>query len=80
MKYVQYAGWAVAGGFAIWVLWVIAGLGSIWVSVGIVGFVGLMVLINRITEKPSQRVGQPTPERRVTSTDIDRWGGGGAGL
>lgn len=76
MKYLKYTIWAIAGAIALWVLYVIAGLGNPWVSVGIVGFVLLIVLINRITKKPAHKTGQPTPERRVVSTDQDRWGGG----
>lgn len=76
MKYAKYTIWAIIGGFSLWVLYVIAGLGSPWVSVGIVGFVGFIVLINRVTRRPVQKTGQPTPEHRVVTTDQDRWGGG----
>jgi hypothetical protein len=69
------AGWGILSVLAGLVLWVIAGLGSVWVSVGIVGFVGLMYLINRATRKPASKTGQPPNEHRVVSTDQDRWGG-----
>lgn len=75
-KFLKYIGWAVAFGIAIWILSIIAGLGSWSVSIGIVAFVGLIVLFNRLTRRPSARTGQPSPEHRVVSTDQDRWGGG----
>lgn len=74
--YLKYIGWAIALGLSIWVLSIIAGLGSWWVSIGIVAFVGFIVLVNRLTARPSPRTGQPTEEHRVVSTDQDRWGGG----
>lgn len=74
-RYIRYVVWAVVAGVSAWVLYVIARLGNPWVAVGIVAFVGLIVLINRMTRRPSG-TGQPEPERRVISTDRDRWGGG----
>jgi hypothetical protein len=76
MKYAKYIGWAFIGGFLAWILYIIAGLGSLWLSVGIVGFVGLSALFNRAIGKPTQKTGEPSTKRRVTSTDRDRWGGG----
>lgn len=76
MKYVKYISWAVAGGVSLWFLWILAGLGNIWVPIGIVGFVLFIALVNRVTRRPTQKTGQPTPQRRVISTDQDRWGGG----
>ena len=73
----KYVAWAIIGGFSLWVLYVIAALGSAWISVAIIGFAGLIALINRVTRRPRRRTGQPSPTRRVISTDQDRWGGGG---
>ena len=75
-RYLKYVGWAIVLGLAIWVLSIIAGLGSWWVPLGVVAFVGFIVLVNRLTRRPSPRTGQQSPEHRVVSTDQDRWGGG----
>ena len=75
-RYVKYIGWAIVLGVSIWVLSVLAGLGSLWVLIGFVAFVGFIVLVNRLTKRPSPRTGQPSQEHRVVSTDRDRWGGG----
>lgn len=75
-RYIKHIVWAVPALVSAWVLYLIARLGNPWVSVGIVAFVGLIVLINRLTWKPPGRTGQPAAERRVISTDRDRWGGG----
>lgn len=75
-RYLKYIGWAMVLGLAIWVLSIVAGLGSWWVSLGVVAFVGFIVLVNRLTRRPSPKTGQPSPEHRVVSTDQDRWGGG----
>lgn len=75
-RYLRYVGLAIALALAFWVLSIIAGLGSWLVSVGVVAFVGFIVLVNRLTRRPSPKTGQPSPEHRVVSTDQDRWGGG----
>ena len=72
----KYLGWAIGAGVGIWILSIIASLGSWWVSLGIVALVALIAVVNRKTPGRQRRVGQPDPERRVISTDQDRWGGG----
>lgn len=76
MNYVKYFGRALIAVISLWILYVIAALGSPWLSLGIVGFAAFIALFTRATRTPSHRTGQPSPKRRVESTDRDRWGGG----
>ena len=75
-KYLKYLAWAVAGGLSLLILYVVARLGSVWVSVGIGAFVLFLVWFTRSVGRRRQMTGQPSPEHRVVSNDIDRWGGG----
>lgn len=72
----KYVGWAIVASLSAWLLFIVARLGNTWVSVGMAAFLGLIVLINRLTRKPTPKTVQLATKHREISTDQDRWGGG----
>jgi membrane associated rhomboid family serine protease len=72
----RYAAWLIAFGLVGGTLYVTARLGGVGFAAGVAGLIGVLVLVTRLTRKPSQRVGQPDREHRVIDLDRDRWGGG----
>jgi membrane associated rhomboid family serine protease len=72
---VRYAVWVIALGVVGGILHVMARIGGVGFAAGVAGLIGGLVLVTRLTRKPSQKVGQPDREHRVIDLDRDRWGG-----